>query len=247
MKAQYQVLADLRRIDEKVSRLRADVERIPAEIAKLNEALGKRKGEYDKAITACDALEKKLRDSESNLKDREDKLHKAEGKMMEVKTNEEYQAAIRENDAQKNEKSGLEEQAIKLLSEVEEQKKQLKEVEKGFRSYETIVNGDTAKLEEERARILRLLEEQIEKRNSTASQLSPDVALVYHRIASRISGVAVVPVENGMCSGCNMKMRPQLYNEILGFKTIHRCPSCGRILIIATKESDETSDKLSAS
>lgn len=236
MKAQYQILSELRRVDEKVTRLQTDIERIPEEVGKLQGALAGRKAEYDKMKSLFDACEKKLRKSEQDLRDREDKLNKAEGKMMEVKTNEEYQAAIKENSAQKTEKSGAEDEVLKLINEVEEQRRQLKDVEKNFLAYESVVKEDVKKLDDERARISKLLDEQLEKRGSMSANLDPEVGLMYSRIASRIKGVAVVQVENGMCLGCHMKMRPQLYNEILGFKAIHRCPSCGRILIIVPKE-----------
>jgi uncharacterized protein len=246
MKAQYHVLGELRRVDEKVARLQREVERIPEELTKLQKALGGRREEYDKVKTLFETCEKKLRAAESTLKEKEDKLHKAEGKMMEVKTNEEYQAAIRENTSSKGEKSGLEDQVLTLLNDVETQRAQMKEVEKNFKSYEAVVQEDSKKLEEEQKKIMTQLNEQLEKRSSAASQLSKDINQIYNRMVTRMKGVVVVPVENGMCSGCHMKMRPQLYNEILGFKTVHRCPSCGRILIIDSADTTPTDSDLAA-
>jgi predicted nucleic acid-binding Zn-ribbon protein len=238
MKAQYTILAELRRIDEKVARLQLDVERIPQEMGKLEQALGAKRDEFNKTKHTVDENEKKLRKAEQDLKAREDLLTKAQGKMMEVKTNEEYQAAMKENASQKEAKGGFEETVLKLLNDVEDQKTKLKESETVFKTYESTIQADVKRLEDERSRMLKLLEEQITLRSGMASQLSPDVHSLYARVANRIKGVAVVFVENGSCMGCHMKMRPQLYNEILGFKTIHRCPSCGRILILAPKDTD---------
>lgn len=247
IKAQYQILADIKRVDEKIARLHAEAEHIPAELTKLEGALKSRLEEFERAKTTFDALEKTLRKCEADLREKEDFLRKAEGKMMEVKTNEEYQAAMKENDTHKQSKVGLEEQVLKLLAEVEEKRKQLKEVEKNFKAYEGTVGGEKKKLEEERDRVGRLIEEQATKRTQVTAQLSSEIAALYQRIASRTKG-AVVSVENGMCLGCNMKIRPQLYNEVIGFKMIHRCPSCGRILILAPKEATagETDDELAA-
>jgi uncharacterized protein len=238
MKVQYQILAELRRIDEKIARLHLELERIPEESGKLSQALSQKRDEFQKIKSTVEDNEKKLRKAESDLKEREDKLDKAAGKMMEVKTNEEYQAAMKENQQQKDAKSGFEDQVLKLLNEVEEQKRKLKETEATFKGYETTVNADLKRLEEERARILKILEEQMGTRSSISAGLAPDAKAIYQRVTSRSKGVAVVFVENGMCMGCHMKMRPQLYNEILGYKMIHRCPSCGRILILAAKEPE---------
>jgi uncharacterized protein len=246
MKAQYHILGELRRVDEKVARLQREVERIPEELNKLEKALGGRREEYEKVKVLFEGCEKKLRAAESNLKEKEDKLHKAEGKMMEVKTNEEYQAAMKENQTQKGEKSGLEDQVLTLLNDVEAQRTQLKEVEKNFKTYESVVKEDSKKLQEEQSKIVAQLDEQLKKRQGVSSQLSPEISQMYHRMATRMKGVIVVPVENGMCSGCHMKMRPQLYNEILGFKTVHRCPSCGRILIIANADTEPVDTDLAS-
>lgn len=236
MKAQYQVLGELRKIDEKIARLDLDIEKIPEEQNKLNESLGSRKTAYDTAKRLFDEIEKKLRRAESDLKEKEDKLAKAEDKMREVKTNEEFQAATKENEGQKKEKSTLESLVITLLSEVEAQKTKLKDVEKEFKTYQEAIGKDIVKLEEERTRLAHTLEEAVSKRTSAAGQLSPDVAGLYKRVTSRMKGVAVVAAENGMCQGCNMKIRPQVYNEILGFKAVHSCPSCGRIVIIPSAD-----------
>ncbi len=246
MKAQYQILADLRRIDEKISRLQDQIESLPNETDKLTQSLQTKRDEYDKAKLLFDTCEKKLRKSEQDLKEREDKLHKAEGKMMEVKTNEEYQAAVKENNAQKQEKSGFEEQALQLMNEVEAQRQILKEVEKNFKSYEESIKKDLAKIEADRSSIVKVLEEQLGQRHSAASQLTHDINAIYLRVATRTKGVGIVYAENGMCLGCHMKVRPQLYNEILGFKAVHRCPSCGRILIIPSKEADVADAEASA-
>jgi len=131
---------------------------------------------------------------------------------------------------EQKEKGSLEDQVLQLITEVEEQRRQLKEVEKSVQAYEASVKEDKKNLETELAKLEQLLKEQIQRRDSVCSQLSPDTASLYTRLASK--GTAVATAENGMCLGCNIKIRPQLYNEVLGFKAIHRCPSCGKILIV---------------
>jgi predicted nucleic acid-binding Zn-ribbon protein len=237
IKAQYQTLADLKRVDEKIFRLEHDIEQIPQEIEKFDQALQTRRQDYEKVKASFEGSEKRLRQIESDLKDREDKLHKAEGKMMEVKTNEEYKAAIKENDTQKSEKSGVEEQVLLLMNQLDENKSKLKQAESEFKTYETTVQGQTGQLESDRTKLVNMLEVQMQARATLSQQLTPDVRAVYQRVCTRIKGVPVVSVENGMCLGCHMKMRAQLFNEVLGFKAIHRCPSCGKILIISPKET----------
>ena len=237
MKAQYQVLADLKRIDEKAVRLKKDIDLIPIEIAKFETAEAVRRQELNKVKAQFDATEKKLRLAEGDLREREDRLTKAESKMMEVKTNEEYQAALKENENQKKAKGGLEEQVLVLFKDVEDHRNKFQEIEKTVKAYEASLVDDKEKLKLELAKLESLWKGQMEKRAVILAQLNATTATLYNHLSTRFNGSAVASAENGMCVNCNIKIRPQLYNEVLGFKAIHRCPNCGKILIIPSKES----------
>jgi predicted nucleic acid-binding Zn-ribbon protein len=234
------VLNELRRLDDQVYRIRRDAEKIPQEIDKLNSTLTQKREENLSKKTTLDAVEKQLRTREIELKEREDKLKKAEEKMMEVKTNEEYQAAQKENEAQRVEKAKLEEEIIVLLNQAEEQRKVFKAIDTEFKSFETAITADLKRLEEERKKLLQDLEKETSKRSHITPQLPTDISSIYMKLADRMAGGSISIVENGLCLGCNMKVRPQLYNEVLGLKAIHRCSNCGRILTLAiqTQQSE---------
>lgn len=239
MKAQFQILGELRRIDEKVARLNKELERIPAEVAKLNDAIATRKQEYLKAKELTENAEKKLRKAELDLKEKEDKLKKAEDKMMEVKTNEEYQAAIKENSSQKTEKGSMEDSTLGLITELENQKNQLKEVEKTFKSYEDTIKKDLDQLTGELTSVESLLKEQIAERTRVAGTLNAEVRTIYLKVAARFKGITIVGCQNERCMGCNMKMRPQIYNEVLGYKAVHPCPNCGRLIVVESRANED--------
>lgn len=235
-RTQYEVLGELRRTDEKIVRLQRGLDETPKELAKLDAALTERRTLFDGAKSALESSEKRLRGFESDLKDRESSIDKAAAKMMEVKTNQEYQAALKENEERKQEKTKVEEDVMKLLSEVEALRKTLKEQEKEFKVYESALLTDRKRIEEEGEKLQGLLAEQLQKRSLSAAKLDGNVASIYARVASS-GAIAVALIENSVCQGCRTKVRPQLYNEILGFKAIHRCPSCGRLLICAIQDA----------
>ena len=103
-RTQYETLADLRRTDEKIVRFRRGLEEIPKELAKLDQALSDRRKVFDTAKASLEASEKRLRSIELDIKEREAGIEKAAAKMMEVKTNQEYQASLKENEESKEEK-----------------------------------------------------------------------------------------------------------------------------------------------
>lgn len=238
IKAQTQVLLELKKIEEKIGRLQLEMDRFPAEANRLTQSVNKKKEEVDGNRAFVESAEKTLRKSEIDLKEMEDKLRKAEDKMREVKTNEEFQAALKENETQKRDKSTLEDLVLKLMNELESKRKSLRELDKSFQAFSATVKTDLDKIEQERQTIARELEQFLAKRNEKSSALSGEIASLFKRVTVRTRGAAVVSAENGLCLGCNMRIRPQIYNEVLGFKAIHPCPNCGRIILIAAGDED---------
>ena len=236
IKAQTQVLFELKKIEEKVGRLQLELDRFPAESNRLTSSLNGKKEELDSNRSYVENAEKTLRKSEQDLRELEDKLRKAEDKMREVKTNEEFQAAIKENDTQKREKATLEELVLKLMNELESKRKTLREQDKTYQAFAETVKIELEKIETERQGVARQLEEHLAVRHEKSSSLSGEVATLFKRVTTRTRGAAVVTAENGLCMGCNMKIRPQIYNEVLGYKAIHPCPNCGRIILIGGGE-----------
>ena len=237
MKDQYLILTDLKRTDEKIYRLRNELDQIPLDLKNLDTEIEKSLQVFQEVKNQHDTLEKSVRKAEADLKEKEDFLRKAESKMMEVKTNEEYQAALRENETHKTEKGSLEEKVLTLISELEAFKTNLKEAEKAHKERSSEFTGQKNRLQEEGRSIQKSYEELLEKRKTVVSQLSTDVRNLYEKASSALKGVAIAKIDKGMCCSCHVRVRPQLYNEVLGFKAFHRCPSCNRILIA---EIDQT-------
>ena len=240
---QYSILNELKRLDDKVARLQRDLNSIPEQIKQLEANLAKRREEFDKVKTVTDTHEKTVRKAEADLREKEDHLKKAESKMMEVKTNEEYAAAMRENDGTKKEKGVLEEKLLKLISELEEHKGKLKQAESVYKEFEVKAKAEQKTLEEERKRVSSDYEQLVGKRSTIAKDLEPSVSVLYNRILGRTRGAgAIALVDNGLCLSCNMRVRPQLYNEVLGCKAVHQCSSCGLLLILPPTQAAEPSD-----
>lgn len=231
MKEQYLILAELRRIDEKAFRLHNEIEKIPVEIQKIEKTIQTHKEQFLKQKSTVDELEKNIRKTEQDLREKDDFLKKAESKMMEVKTNEEYRAALKENETHKKEKAGIEEKLLGFMNILEGEKTKLTPAETAFKEIEGKLLGEKKEYEVERGKLLKHFEEQSEKRKTRSSGLTGEFQSAYEKARSKIKTSAIEIVDAGQCQGCNMKVRSQLYNEVLSLRTLHKCPSCGRILI----------------
>lgn len=238
MKEQYLVLAELRRIDEKALRLQRELEKIPLEVAKLDKTLQGHKDVYLAVKSSVEETEKTLRKTEQDLREKEDFLLKAESKMMEVKNNEEYRAALKENENHKKEKATLEEKILALMNGLEAAKAKLKTAEEEFKTSETKLLQDKSEYETERLKLVKYFEEQSEKRKNASTKLAADSLSLYDKTRAKYKTAAIEIVDNNQCQGCNMRVRSQLYNEVLGMRALHRCPSCGKILISQQIEAE---------
>ena len=60
-------------------------------------------------------------------------------------------------------------------------------------------------------------------------RVRPDVLKKYATIRMR-RGLAMAPVKNGTCQGCNMNIPPQVFNQLQRGDTIELCGNCNRII-----------------
>ena len=53
---------------------------------------------------------------------------------------------------------------------------------------------------------------------------------IFETTAKGRKGVAVAEARNGLCTICHVRLRPQVFNEVLKNESIIQCDSCRRIL-----------------
>ncbi|UCD32982.1 MAG: hypothetical protein JSV38_03655, partial [Desulfobacterales bacterium] len=66
---------------------------------------------------------------------------------------------------------------------------------------------------------------------SVSGKIDSGLLKTYDLIKERNKGrLAVVPVKDAVCHGCNVNLPPQLYNELYRGDTLKFCPNCQRII-----------------
>ncbi len=70
------------------------------------------------------------------------------------------------------------------------------------------------------------------KQSKLEAKLTPAEVARFHRLAGARQGRAVVVVENGACSGCNVKLRGPILFQLKEGKTLITCESCLRTLFL---------------
>jgi len=70
------------------------------------------------------------------------------------------------------------------------------------------------------------------KQAALEAKLTPAEVARFHRLAGARHGRVVVAVENGACSGCNVKLRGPMLFQLKEQKTLVTCESCQRVLFL---------------
>jgi uncharacterized protein len=178
-----------------------------------------------------EALRKRRREKDAQLQTGQDTLKRTRERLLDVKTNKEYQSVLKEIETLEAKNSRMEDEVISLLDELDR-------VETAVKAKEGELNGSRLSFEEQKAKLTRELESladeltvSLRSSEDIRGKISAEPLRKYEQIKGIRRGLAVVSVWKEVCEGCHMTIPPQLYNELQKSKTtLHTCPSCNRIL-----------------
>src|SRR5690606_13009687 len=68
------------------------------------------------------------------------------------------------------------------------------------------------------------------KREAVATKMGEKLLERYEAMRKRKSGIAIAPVENGVCGACHVQLPTGVVSGLGSVQTLVLCPSCGRYL-----------------
>ncbi|UCD71910.1 MAG: hypothetical protein JSW70_02650 [Syntrophobacterales bacterium] len=229
MNEQLRLLRELQEIDLHLKAIEADKERYPIEIKNLDEKLASEKEMFKQRGERIELLEKERRQKEGDLELEQERMRKAQSKLYDVKTNKEYQALLAEIETLKEINSQREIEILEIMDEVDELKREYKKREKEMLEMEERIGAEKKRLEESLGKTDGALASNKRKRTMVTKKLPPELMALYQTLKDK-RRTAVVPARFGACQGCNVKIPPQMFNEVQRSEIIIICPSCNRIL-----------------
>ena len=230
MEKQMQLLWGLQKIDDGLDRIRDTQESFAPKLDSIKEdiaLLGGAEQEYQQELAVKDVERRDLRDVVERLKGL---ISQSKEKIAQVSNNKEYFAVLKE--LEHNQKS-VGKQELELLGLIEE----IDSIKEQIADNENELSGKHDEMAQEEKRIaeqIATLEKKImagEKgRQAKAKEIDEPFLRLYQRIRRRFND-AVVLVEKGTCRGCNVKVPPQVYIDLLKGQTLMNCPNCQRIMV----------------
>lgn len=202
----------------------------------------KRLADYDKQITdntikfdekkkAVDELEKSKRQQLGALELNEERAKRSQEKLELVKTNNELQALQKEIDSLKKNSAIIQENANKVDEELQKVAKELGQYETVLKEVKEKRAAEAAKIADEEKGFDTELARLNAQRAERTAGIEKRYLMAYDKVRQGRGGLGIVPAVGGNCKGCNMRIPPQMYNELQRGTEMHMCPSCKRILV----------------
>jgi predicted nucleic acid-binding Zn-ribbon protein len=231
MTPELQAVLKLQTIDNRAAVLRKEIESLPKQVAEIERKLEAhtRKLDVDRNALVSNAKERKVR--EDDIKVQEQKMSKLRDQMQSAKTNEQFRAFQNEISYCEGEIRKAEDRILELMGEAEPLEKNAKIAEAALKEEKTKVDAEKDRAQKRTAEDKQFLEQAMEERQKIAATISAQTLSQYERIRKRWNGVAVAIATDGRCAACQMKLRPQFFQDLKHAERLVFCESCGRILV----------------
>jgi len=225
-----QKVIELQQVDLRIAELSTQIDALPAQIQRLESQLSDFLKTHEEKKLRLVANQKERKDLEGEVQVIRQKISKHKDQLYEVKTNEQYRAMLKEIEGEEGNISKIEDRILEKMLEAEDLQKCVAEAGTRLEGEKARVAAETQRLESERQKDLEERERLGARREELAAALADDIGNLYERIRRGRRGLAVAEVREGMCTACNVLLRPQLYNEVRTNEAVHTCDNCARIL-----------------
>ena len=223
-------LIRLQHLDNATVETRRTVAAGPERMTALDERLHASRTRVEDARRQQEKMRKGRREIEKRLGEVQTRLSRFKNQLMAVKTNKEYTAMQHEIATAEAEVARLEDTILEHMLEGDELDAALDAAERADREETEAVARERAELEDQRVRMERELAGASDERARLTESISSESLRLFESIAGQRQGLAVVEARDGHCTVCNVRLRPQVFNEILLNTELIRCESCLRVL-----------------
>ena len=232
MKEQIKVLVKLQHLDAESIRIKLTLNDVSKKLKHLDSSLEEIEQIIKDQESVLDGLKKQYRDYESDVKLNLAKINKSQEKLRSVKTNKEYQSLLKEIEDVKSKNSSIEDKMIECLDRIDEAEEIIATKKDEYLQFSDRIKSEKQSIEHEAEIDKKKLDELDMDRKNVSGLIGSQLFKKYLVIKEQQEGLAVVPVKDAVCHGCNVNLPPQLYNELFRHDSLKFCPNCHRIIYL---------------
>ncbi|MEW6056615.1 MAG: C4-type zinc ribbon domain-containing protein [Bdellovibrionota bacterium] len=203
----------------------------PKRLSQYDDQIKLHQTKIDEKKKIVDELERSKRQQLGALELNEDRIKRSQEKLEQIKTNQEYQALSKEIESLKKNSVVIKENADKVSADLEVHLKENATHTSALEEVQAKRNEESTKIAEEE----RILSTELNRLEGLRAEAVVGIdrryLATYDRVRGGRGGIGIVSATGGNCKGCNMRIPPQIYNELQRGTELHACPSCKRILV----------------
>lgn len=230
MESDFEKLNRLQEIDTEIANITLFLESIPFKTEEIDRKIESTLAKAEQARNKINQNQKRRRELEAEVQDIRIQIDRYRRQLGGVKSNKEYSAFLKEIDLAQQKIDELEEEQISEMLQADEIAEEIKAADED-------VNKAREKLSEEKKILFAEKEKKEQIRDKLQKEkkeliptIPPDFIKNYIQISVKKNGIALSPVTDDFCSICQIRIRPQMLNELKAKKDIILCENCGRIL-----------------
>lgn len=239
MKEQINLLIQLQKIESDLAGLKARKQELPRKRELLEEELQTHENRLQYEQDQLESMRRDHRAREAALATGAERIKKAKSRLLEVKTNKEYEATLKEIDSITDANGMIEDAIISLLDEIDRTAGLVAAETAGIEERRKVCRQERNRIDEELGSIDSRLQEKASEQEELRTRIGSAFIKKFDLIRGRRNGRAVVAVRNEVCEGCHMNIPPQMFNDLIRSEELMLCPHCSRIIYCQELQSEQ--------
>jgi uncharacterized protein len=223
-------LIDVQEIDKVIQEVAQGLAKLPEELKAGEAALEELKAAHAARIQELEDLKAQRRDTETEMADMEEGIKNSRQRLMEIKSNIEYKAMLKEIAFKEDQRDQRETRILQFMDLMETQNRLIAEQIGQMEEQEATLVQQRQEVAVQVAKLQRELAELEERRKKVRKTVPAPLMKRYEFIRQRRNSSAICAVHEGVCLGCHMNILPQQFIDLQKGLEILQCPHCQRIL-----------------
>jgi predicted nucleic acid-binding Zn-ribbon protein len=228
--ADLKALIDLQKADNRIAEIEGEKDKLPQAIEALRLEVVSSLAQHQELTGEIEPLKRRQVDIRNAIEEEKIRLAHTQERLPNITTQKAYYALLKEVETAEKAIESFELEIERLTEEIAALEAELANIETGMRSEEAEFEEKKASMEAEFSHLDEELRTIAKERETARAAASASALSRYKRIAVKRSPLVVVPARDGRCSGCNIKLPPQIYADVKRNDRINLCSHCHRIL-----------------
>ena len=230
MNPTVEALLVLQERDVRVTALQGELEQVPRQLDAVDAELEMRREKFEALRARTRLTEAERKKIDLDVQSKQAAIARYRTQQNSTRKNEEFAALNHEIEHAEKEISALEDAELELMEAYDAGLKDVAVGQRELTVAEEKAKQKRAELEKRQSNVSSQLGGAKEKQAEAAAAIDESTLERYRRILKSKKDVAVVPIQNGTCSGCHMKLTTQTVTSARNAEALIACENCGRIV-----------------